>query len=273
MDDILIIGTGEGVIHFRDQIEELNKTCKTLAFQIAYPNIFTIENPLNVRLDGWFWSDPEPSLPGLLYTKEILESHGEKSKKLSNFKIHLPEFQIRDYSEWRSYCGSTQLERQKGGWKKYMSALNGLDRFNVVETFPGTTTKYPEYKLLKKDIFSPNAKDRFDYHKTIFGSVPFDSDQVFPDGRYKWGMESKLSSFVLPTCHKLGARKVYFAGFGMMGGRFYNIQNQTIPAKVGNGVQFALDVIQMWSKDWKKYHGMELISVEDESWSLVKSVL
>ena len=267
-DNLLVVGTGEGVNHvdfeaFFKSFNILNKRVGVLAFQEAYPHLI---EQRNVFLNYYTWSDPYSSLEALSYPIP------------STTKVLVPEFMARDYATFRMYCGTTPIGRLSGKWEEYIDLLE----ITPHELISSTTTKYlcqnpySELLLRGKDYLGSEAEKRFELGKPIYGSVYFDSEQVIGT-KYIWGLENKLSSYVLPIAHHLGVKNVYVCGFGMKGGRFFDKEKTRMPfndeSQSESQHEIPLMIIKKWVDDWKKFHGMNIYSIESDEWSYLNQVM
>jgi hypothetical protein len=258
-DTVVIVGTGEGVLDVDLQALR-DKGYDIMAFQEAYPH-------MSIKPDVWTFADPNSSLTGLrTIPPEELPT------------IVLPFYLAEDFATYRMYCGTTPVGRVPGGWEEYSSLL---ERAEPELFYAATSSKYLElnpyedHKLTKKDWTHAEAVHRFEYMKIVFGTVRFDSESVQGE-RFKWGLESKLSSTALPLAHKLGYKRVLCCGFGMKGGRFFDVAKTRMPfndeTQSGSKHEFPLSVIKRWV-DWKKYHGMDILSLEGDSISYLNEVM
>jgi hypothetical protein len=288
MDNLIVIGTGEGVnsVGFDLIKNKLDDDYDVLAFQEAYPNLRVETDGVAHRErlqrvlsgpfepDMWFWSDPNSALKGL---KHIIAN--VKTPEFTIPKILIPEFMLDDYATFRMFCGTTPLGR-KGGWSEYKYLLKTIPHL-ALRSLKSTTTKYvsqnpySERDLMRKDWLGSEVEHRFNSKKIIFGSVYFDSEQVI-GARYSWGLESKLSSYVFPLIHSLGYKNIYICGFGMKGGRFFDQSATRMPhndeTQIGSQHEFPLSVIKKWV-DWKSHHGMTFYSLESDQYSYLNKIM
>ena len=268
MNTINVIGPGISSLDYRPTSKG-----KTLAFQEVFPNC--VEH-LGLVPDYWTFADPNAALVGFKFLLDNL-SNGERYK---NIKILVPDVFFKSLSDYRMYFGTTPLMRVSKGWETFQALLQKVSNlFNVIK-LPVTTTKYIQLHEKNnselKQIFDQEYI-RFMCDKVIFGTVRFDSEAVVND-TFKWGLENKLTSSVLPICSYLRAKKVRIYGFDYIGPRFYsdvathpwspvaNIEN------IDKRVEYSLSLLKKWLL-WKQYHGINIVSGTRSNISLSNKIL
>ena len=232
----------------------------------------------------WTGFDPGALVEGL----EFLGAVPEKSRHLfMEMELILPHFCAADYATFRQYCGTTPLGRTPNGWKNYQDLVQKVKDLGYnVTVLDCYTTKNIELEERHSNpmfrgvnIFDPEDEYiRFMSDRPIFGTTHFDSESVIGT-RYLWGLENKLSVQAFPLAYALGYKKVYVAGFDLIGSRFYD-DNEYHPwdddRQTGQDVTTAQDIslqlIKKWA-DWKALHGMEIYSVVEDQYTLVNQVL
>lgn len=276
IDELWVLGPGESINLYPEKIKKLqDKT--TLVFQNVFPNCFSM---FSLVPDYWTCFDPNSLLGGLEFLDSLEESESQKFKKMN---IIIPHFISGTYNKFRRYCGTTPLGRKPGEWEKYIFLLEKIkEKGYNVDVINGTTTKHikkfeetSNNTFKQHDIYDKDAYLRFMYHEPIFGTVEYDHEGVH-GSKFKWGLENKLSSAVLPICFYLKAKNVFIAGFDFKGGRFYDISKNRHPWNDETQKQeiqeYPLSLIQKWS-EWEQFHDMNLVSVIDEDSSLLSKVL
>lgn len=264
---LVIIGTGFSSLEF-----DGNTNGKILAFQEAFPNCV---DKLNVIPDYWFSADPNSFISGF---KFLINNH--KNESFKKIKILIPSFFTKDLNHYRMFCGTTPLMRIQNGWNLFQILLKNVSKHFKIQVLPATTTKF--IKLFDSDnidyenLFNKNFKDeRFKKDKIIFGTVEFDSESVV-GSKFKWGLENKLTSSVLPLCYFLKFNLIEIYGFDFTGPRFYsdverhpwNDETQ----KKDDVVNFSLGLLKEW-KEWQPLHGMKLFSGVTNEKSLLNKIL
>ena len=258
------LGTGESLNIYAKYIKDLNHH-NTLAFQKCFPYCYKY---FGLVPKFWFNADPNSALDGLKFLQETTEK-----EKFKSMKIFVPHFAYDTYAYFRMYCGTTPLGSLPTGWDNYINNLKLVEKMGYnIERFDCTTTKYSA--LVES---APENAERFTYKKPIFGTVPYDSDCV--DGtRFKWGLESKLTSAVFPLAHMLQARKLFIMGFDMVGNRFFEGQSGDARHPWADETQaksqhaFPLSIIKKWVS-WKNYHNIEFYNVVEDSHTLLNAVV
>ena len=266
MNKIIALGPGKSSLDFKN-----DGTYKVLAFQRVFPHC--VEH-LNVFPDYWTCGDPYAFMEGFDYLL--------KNKNLSknNLKILMPDTFLTDVSTYRKSFGTTPLMRTQNGWQKLTSMTKQISNYYEVKSIPVVTTKF--LQLHAKDnnelkmIFDENQEFiRFMTEKVVFGTVEFDSE-IVTGFRFKWGLENKLTSNVLPVCHYLGSSKVKIYGFDYRGPRFYSPDARhpwNDETQEGSEViEFSLKILKTWL-EWKNIHGMEIVSGTKDIISLPNKLL
>ena len=262
---IVTIGPGLSSLEYKDALSRTS--CEKFAFQEVFPNCVEM---LGVIPDYWMSADPYAYLPGF---ETLLK---EETDKYKNIKILVPSFFKGSLVEYRRYCGTTPLMRMNGGWQLFSDLLKRVsERYNVIYLDATTTKNIKLFStIVDEDIFSEEAYYRFMHPQTIYGSIEFDSESVIGTN-YKWGLENKLSSYVLPTCYHLGAREVYIVGFDMQGPRFYSDiarhpwNDETQKEDVA---KIPLKILQKWIQ-WSELHGMDITSIAEDKHTKINSVI
>jgi hypothetical protein len=266
----IIVGTGEGVnsldlVKIRDNLQQSKGDVVVFAFQEAYPH-------MKIEPHYWFWSDPNSSMEGL--QKIVNEGNGPR--------IMVPHFMADTFATFRMYCGTTPLGRQKGAWERYQWLLEQVESKQILQYKDCTTSKYLSVSPYENKEFSKidwagsEAQERFNSNKAVFGSVHFDSESVIGD-KFKWGLESKLTSYALPLMAWIGFDEVYVCGFGMKGGRFFEPEKTRMPfndeTQTSSVYEFPLSIVKKWTQDWKPFHGLSIYSLESDEWSYLNTVM
>lgn len=266
---VVAIGPGMSSLAYKEVLKETS--LKKLALQEVFPNC--VEG-VGIIPDYWVCGDPHAYLDGF---RELLN---EETDKYKNMKIMMPRFFTSGFAQYRRHCGTTPLMRMERGFELFHGLLSRVEERYDIEYFDATTTKYLKTfpnTIPDEDLFSDDAYYRFMHSQPIWGTVEFDSESVIGE-TYKWGLETKLSSVVLPMCYYLGAKSIYVVGFDMIGPRFYSnvtrqphndetqMRNERAVAKI------PLKMLEKWIK-WKEFHGMEIMSIASDEHTLLNSVL
>lgn len=228
--NIVVLGTGHSVAYNAAAVQKTNK--KVLAFHEAFPYCHSM---YDIIPDYWTWLDPNSAVKGMKY---LLESDDKELKKM---KILVPSFAADSFAFFRMYMGTTPLGRRPGGWEEYLDLLYKMEN---IEAIPATTKKYD------KLIGDPNS----DY-KHMFGTFEFDSESVIGT-QFKWGLENKLTSAVLPVCEWLCAENVYILGFDFIGPRFFSIDERhpwTDSTQKKTEAQIPLEAVRIWKEKMKLF--------------------
>lgn len=267
MSKYVVIGTGYPVKEYVQELYQLKREgWKLLAFQESFPHCLS----LGLTPKYWTWADPNASIPGL----EVLLKN-PSSKNMPS--VIIPDFLGKPMEICRTYMGTSPLARREGAWDDYLSMLKAVSPTLV----SATTTKrlknhpYSEYSLRKLDLLNGDAKTRFAYHKMICGSVPFDSEEV-SGTKYLWGLESKLSSHVLPLLYYMGAKEVIICGFGMKGARFFSDETRmpfNDATQSNSAHTIPLDIIKKWMVDWLPLHQMHIATLESPEHGYLHEVM
>lgn len=262
MNKIAILGPGKSSLDFKPQ-----EDYKTMAFQEVFPHC--VEH-LGVVPNYWIGGDPNSYITGFKYLLENKDSLQD-----ANIDILIPNVFFEDQSSYRKSFGTTPIIRRENGWNMFQGLIRDVSKAYKVTKVPVVTTKYLKLHEKKsselKTIFSEGSEFiRFMSDKVVFGTVEFDSETV-SGLRYKWGLENKLTSNVLPTCFFLGAKKVKIYGFDFQGPRFYSeIARHPWNDETQSGnetLEFSLKILKTWV-EWKSIHGMEIITGTKDSVSL-----
>ena len=265
--DIVVIGPGKTSLEVKLQPGE-----KSLAFQATFPHCY---KKMSIIPDYWVSGDPNAYVEGFQYLLQLGRNQKEKFK---NMKILIPDIFCNDLAEYRKYCGTTPLMRIQDGWGKFLHLTELVKKEFNVEVMNVTTTKYiklyenlnSDYKNIFKDEFF-----RFMSEKVIFGTVEFDSESVIGD-TYKWGLENKLTSVVLPVCYYLRAKTVKVYGFDFQGPRFYSdIERHPWNDETQSGkniAKYPLKIVEKWLK-WRELHGMNIVSPSKDPICLLTTIL
>ncbi len=265
-DKLIVLGTGFSSLEYK------NTGDKILAFQEAFPNCV---DKLNVIPDYWFSADPNSFISGFQY---LINNH--KNESFKKIKILIPSFFTKDLNYYRMFCGTTPIMRVPNGWNLFQILLKNVSKYFTIQVLPATTTKF--IKLFDSEnfncenLFDENCKEeRFKKDKIVFGTVEFDSESVIGD-KFKWGLENKLTSSVLPLCYFLQFKLIEIYGFDFIGPRFYsdierhpwNDESQ----ETDSVVNFSLSLLQKWKK-WESLHDMKLLSGVSSQKSLLNKIL
>jgi len=266
MDTINVIGPGISSLDY-----EPREGDKTLAFQEVFPNC--IEH-LGIIPDYWTFADPNAALSGFSLLLDKTSEHD----KYKNIKILVPDVFFESLAVYRMYFGTTPLMRIHNGWEIFQDLLKRVSELYDVISIPVTTTKYIQvYEKQSSELkqLFEHEYIRFMSDKVIFGTVKFDSESVVGD-RYKWGLENKLTSSVLPICSFLRAKKLKIYGFDYIGPRFYSdIERHpwsNNPHDIDDRVQFSLSLLKKWLL-WYDFHGIKIVSGTKNKNSLPNTIL
>jgi hypothetical protein len=273
--NLVLLGSGESLNHVVPHLPE-NPDIKTLALQRVFPYCHKI---FGVIPDYWNWFDANGSLDGLEY---ILKNH--QSIDFKKMVILIPKFVCESYEHYRKFAGTTPLGRNPADWDlKYRSLLNQVEKIVEVKKFDATTTKrialaadVKNRDLSRYDIHESEAYIRFMNDDVLFGTVRFDSEKVIGT-TFKWGMESKLSSVMLPVAYYLKAKNVYVCGVDFKGARFYDKTRSRHAwgkdvKEINPAVKYALLLISKWT-EWQDIHGMTISSLAPKELSLLSNIL
>jgi len=280
MKSLWILGPGSSIARYEHLMSSLREK-ETLAYQRVFPNCYTYYDII-----PRYWTGYDPN--GLIEGLEFLVSVPESERELfANMELLLPHFCSGEYSTFRKYCGTTPLGRTEGAWENYLNLIQKVrDLGYTVTVIDSYTTKKIELEerftndqFKQNDIFNKDSEYlRFMVDKPIFGTVRFDSESVIGH-RYRWGLENKLSVQAFPLAYHLGFKKVYVAGFDLIGSRFYdnNIchpwddhRQKNQDAKLIQ--QIPLSLIKQWV-DWEPLHGMKIYSVVEDQYTLINQAL
>ena len=251
INNLVVLGPGKTSLEYTKRSDET-----VLAFQEVFPNC--VEH-LGVVPDYWFGADPNSYISGLEYLLRVRE------KAYDNIKIIVPDVFFEDLSVYRKYFGTTPLMRQSGAWQNFHRLLAEVSKQYKVIKLPVVTTKYLSTRWSMypdlRDIFSEEYV-RFMSEKVIFGTVEFDSESVIGD-KFKWGLENKLTSSVLPVCYYLRASVVKLYGFDFQGPRFYSdISRHPWNDETQEGtsaIEYSLNLLKKWV-EWESIHGMKIVT-------------
>lgn len=249
--NLLSIGSGFSALEVRKQSSE-----KVLVLQEVFPNCIEY---LDIVPDYWVSGDPNGYIEGFRY---LLDN---RNRDIANMEILVPSFFTGDFELYRQYCGTTPLMKKADGWSNFQDLLHRVENIFKVTFFRAVSTKYIK-------LYSKQNWDRFHGDDVIFGSVEFDNEIVFGD-RYKWGLENKLTSTVLPVCHYLKSTRVRLAGFDYTGPRFYSNDarhpwdSESQLQTKDKVLDFSLAVLNEWLQ-LENVHGMKIFSATKNTQSL-----
>ena len=277
MNSLWILGPGNSLSHYKEYISQLGDV-DVLAYQRVFPNCYTYYGLIPRYWTGY---DPSALVEGLDFLVQLPNSEKERFRHV---ELLLPSFCAQDFATFRRYCGTTPLGRITDGWKNYNHLVQKTMEMGynvrVIDCYTSKNIELEEkgYNPLFKevDIFEEeNEYVRFMADKPIFGTVKFDSESVIGD-HYKWGLENKLSAQALPVAYLLGYKKIFVAGFDLVGSRFYddNVRHPWDDDLLDqrNMQEVPLEFIKKWA-DWTPLHGMKIYSVVEDQYTLVNSVL
>lgn len=262
MNKIAVLGPGKSSLDFKPQ-----EDYKTMAFQEVFPHC--VEH-LGVIPDYWIGGDPNSYITGFKY---LLEN--KDKLRGTNIEILIPSVFFEDQSSYRKSFGTTPIIRRENGWNMFQGMIMDVSKEYRVSKVPVVTTKYIKLHEKRnselKTLFEQgNEFIRFMTDKVVFGTVEFDSETV-AGSTFKWGLENKLTSNVLPTCFHLRAGKVKIYGFDYQGPRFYSdIARHPWNDETQSGdkvVEFSLNILKTWV-EWRSIHGMEILTGTKDSVSL-----
>ena len=274
VENLVLLGSGESLNTTAPEIVN-NPLLRTLALQRVFPYCHKL---FNIVPDYWSWFDANGSIEGLRYIVE--NAHSIDFRKM---EILVPHFICESYGYYREYAGTTPLGKNPQDWDlKYRKLLNQVREIIKVEEIVSTTTKNLVYnahsnrEFMGYDLHGADAYVRFMSDKILYGTVPFDSETVMGT-TYKWGLESKLSSVMLPLAYYLKAKNVYVSGVDFVGGRFYDTSKARHAwgedvEELNPTVAYALSLIAKWAK-WTDLHGMKIMTLAPKEISLLATVL
>jgi len=277
MKSLWILGPGNSLSHYKEGLSQLGEEA-VLAYQRVFPNCYTY---FGLIPRYWTGFDPNALVEGLTFLSTL---EMEARKPFLQMELLLPHFCARDYALFRQYCGTTPLGRIEGAWKNYADLVQKVRSMGYNVTIVDCyTTKNIELEqkntnplFASADLFEEeNHYIRFMADKPVFGTTRFDSESVI-GSRYKWGLENKLSVQALPMAYALGYKRVYVAGFDLVGSRFYD-NNVRHPwdddlLEQRNMQDIPLAMIRQWV-DWEPLHGMQIYSVVEDQYTLVNQAL
>ena len=266
--NLIVLGPGKTSLGYKNTQA---KNFSVLAFQEVFPHCVS---HLDVVPDYWTAGDPNSFVKGM----EYLLNHKD-NKKLNKINILMPSIFTKDLAFYRMYCGTTPLMRIEQGWQRFQKLMQEVALHYKIKEIPVTTTKY--IKLFEKEAMLKTITDkdneylRFMINKALFGTIEYDSESVI-GSKFKWGLENKLTSVVLPVCYYLGAKNVVVFGFDYQGPRFYSDDarhpwNDETQSK-DETIDFSLKVLEKWLK-WESLHGMKIYSGNQESICLPNKIL
>ena len=289
-EDLWVLGSGESILRYAESVKKLNSK-DTIVLQRCFPHIYTMYDIIPTY---WTWADPTGAMEGFEFLNSMRDSD---LKKFKDMTIILPEYVAAPYQDFRCYAGTTPMGRVQHGWGAYQYYLEDVQRRGIkVMILPATSTKrlqlFPdtELSLKGKDWLGGDFEERFKNEKVIIGSTPFDSESVIGD-QYKWGLENKLSSFMLPIADKLGAKNVYILGFDCVGGRFYEVSGISAyslyhrehimnsgdrhpwndESQKKSMTEIPLDIMRKWL-EWKPSHKMNIYNVVEDEFTALNNV-
>jgi len=260
MKKFLVIGTGDSSIYQAKLGFDIPSDVITIGMHRVLPHI---NQWCDLKLDYWTWSDPDAGIEGL-------KLYMSKNHTLSNYKM-LPQivlpYYLRDLEIFNINCGTSPLYKDKERVDDrtfYRNAINTLDsagKITWIDNAINTKTIAPDHDIYKK------PGNRFKGENTYFGTVPF-------DGRHSeshWAQENKFTSYMLPIVHFLGATHVFCVGFDTFGkgiGRTFDFahNNQRI-------ILNYLSKYPKWTREWVKYHNMDIYNVAEERFTPTSLVM
>jgi len=264
---LIVLGPGHSVNTRAPDIQKKRNNYEVLAFQRTYPNC---KERFGIEPDYWTAADPYGFIEGLEYIIDKKEQTG--------ITILVPSIFKENTATYRKYCGTTPLLRQKNGWEHLQELLKKSEQFCQIKIVPTTTTKYialhSDNSDLKNNIFGADPFYRFMHREVIIGSVPFDSESVIGT-TFKWGLENKITSSVLPICYYLQSTEIYIIGFDLFGPRFYSNDSRhpwNDESQREEAVKFPLSIVEEWSR-WSKLHGMSIYSASSPQETLLSTKL
>jgi len=255
----------------RPKLKSIKDSVEIFAFQRVFPHCHKI---LGIIPNIWFCADPYAYIEGIKYMASVDEP------EFKNIRILIPDIFMKDFSHYRKYCGTTPLMRVESGWESFQKLLGLINIDHRLEVVNCTTTKFiricsNNFDLLDdNNLFGKEAYYRFMHHQVILGTIRYDSEIVSGD-RYKWGLESKLSSSVLPISYYLRAKKVGIVGFDMKGPRFYSDDSRhpwNDETQDKDALALPLSLIKQWI-DWEEIHGMKIYNIAPEEKTVLSKIL
>ena len=260
MKKFLVIGTGDSSIHQSKLGFDIPGDVITIGMHRVFPNL---TDSSNLKLDYWTYADPDAAIDGFrLYMS--------KNHTMSNYKM-LPQivlpYYFRDLEIFNINCGTSPLYKNpdrdddREFYKRAIDTLDVAGKITWIDNAINTKTIPPTH-----DIHSRPA-NRFKGENTYFGSVPF-------DGRHSeshWAQENKFTAFMLPIVHFLGATHVFCVGYDTFGkgiGRDFDFAHNN-PRIILN----YLSKYPKWTRDWVKYHNMDIYNVAEEKFTPTSMVM
>lgn len=260
MKKFLVIGTGDSTIHQATIGMNVPNDVIKIGMHRVFPHL---NKWSDLKLDYWTWSDPDASVDGL-------RIYMSKNHIISNFKL-LPQivlpYYLKDLELFNINCGSSPLYKDEARdddrkfYKKAIDTLDSAGKITWIDNAINTKTIPIDHDIYK------NPGNRFKGENTYFGTVPF-------DGRHSeshWAQENKFTAYMLPIVHYLGATHVFCVGFDTFGkgmGRTFDFahNNQRI-------ILNYLSKYPKWTRDWVKYHNMDIYNVAEERFTPTSLVM
>ena len=260
MKKFLVIGTGDSSIHQAQLGFDIPNDVITIGMHRVLPHI---NQWCDLKLDYWTWSDPDAAIEGL-------KLYMSKNHTISNYKM-LPQivlpYYLRDLEIFNINCGTSPLYKNpdrvedREFYKRAIDILDVAGKITWIDNAINTKTIPTDHDVYKK------PGNRFKGENTYFGTVPF-------DGRHSeshWAQENKFTAFMLPIVHFLGATHVFCVGYDTFGkgiGRDFDFAHNN-PRIILN----YLSKYPKWTRDWVKYHNMDIYNVAEEKFTPTSMVM
>jgi len=214
-NDVWVLGTGDSLNCYKEDIKQLKDNYTTLAFHRAFPHC--VEH-FGLYPTYWTWYDPDASILGLTHLTNL-------SVLPPNMKIIIPETHRGSPVKLAKHIKKNGYGRDKA--KMYANCLRmlaGLESRGMdVECFPSKSALFVEHTVERKKVKSIGFEERFciNDHKNpvIFGTDNWDEK------------ESKLTYYILPLIQFMGFKRAFIGGFAGVGGRFFDAKWIVTPSE------------------------------------------
>jgi hypothetical protein len=277
MKNLWILGPGSSLNQYTTWLSNLTGA-HVLAYQGVFPHCLKY---FSLVPTYWTGQDPNALVEGLEF---IRDGGSDLYERLKSMTIVIPHYMAQHYGMFRQFAGTTQIAHTPGKWAYYKDLIEKARALGYkVDIMKVYTTKnialeeqHSNPYFQDNDIFTPATEySRFMSPRPIFGTPPYDSESVIGD-RYKWGLENKLSSQAFPLAYHWGYKRLYVAGFDLVGSRFYddNVRHPWDDNLIDQRKlqDIPLGFIRQW-KEWATLHGMEIYSVVENEYTLINQVL
>lgn len=259
MKSLIVLGTGESLIRYKDKLKSLMNNCHTLSWGASFD--FCIDE-IGTTPTYFSFIDPTSAIRPIKLIKQnniqdttILLLSPVVNKSLKVFQ--------------------TYMEKTSGparsNFEKYLTDLNTACRISNSQEIPCITLKglhLTKDPLAKKDLDNTDASLRFEGKRLICGMKNNLGLGIHkPGSRYMNLYETKLTMFILPICFWLGYEDIYFVGCDGGGGRFFNKRLTDIKL-----IKTIDEFFPVWIK-WKVYHKMNFFSLVEDRFSILNKYI